>query len=111
MVQFKYHEDIASLLETVAPQWRQGQAVEIEIGSRVVDYFDVVISTRRNDDEPILEMLEFFKTRTGMKKSYATRLFAMSRRYAAKTGLDAEDIKRRFKLLRNEVREPGSAWD
>jgi len=106
----EYHGNVAQTMAEAGPAWARGDEVVVGTDIGRLDYFDFVVATRRNDDEPILEMIKLFETRREMKKPYTRMLYNYSRKYAAFLNLKTTDVQRRFRQLRNEIVEPGTPW-
>ena len=106
-----YKGDVAATLEEAQPLWASGAKVTIQLDGYTLDYFDFVMATRRNDDEPLLAMICYYEARKAQERSYAGALRQMTTRVMAKTGRCRLSVVNRFRLLRLGRVEPGSPWD
>jgi len=111
VINIRHQGDTAETLATARPHFDDGAAVRIDCGGWTADYFDFVVATRRNDDEPLLELIRHLEVRRAMKRGYKRRIIRMCSHYATQLGRDYPAVYRRFRLLHNEKVEPGSAWD
>lgn len=92
--------------ETIAlarPYWTSGEHVVILWDDVETEYLDFIIATRLNDDEPLEELVRFYRRRKSMRKPYSTRLTNMVSYLASRLEVDPHRLRGRFRNLRLDM--------
>jgi hypothetical protein len=84
--------DVCAIYDEFGPAWREGRDVIVVCGAVQYSYFDFVIATRLNDEEPASEIARFILSHRALRKTYVTPSFRLVRHYAKAIGRDQLNV-------------------
>ena len=107
----EYEEDHKWVIHRGVELWVKGANVYVSYAGIEYTFWEYLIATRLNDDEPLQVLIEYLRRRRGLRKSYAKVVTLSIIEYAKAIKKRTESVRLRFHRLLYKQVTPGTEWE